>query len=146
MRKEKKKHALNLLPCYAWHGWSMHLTRGLTFIHPTNTGNSMADEQKKEDAGPPLALPPPSRDDDTTPNSSNNEDTVRTITADGGSVKLDHLGPIIINTDGTVARIANWHALTEAEQAVALRRIAKRNKERAQQLSQGAAADGEDHA
>jgi hypothetical protein len=59
---------------------------------------------------------------------------VRTITIDGASVKLDHLGPIIVNTDGTVARISNWQELSEGERSVALRRIAKRNKARVQQL------------
>jgi len=59
---------------------------------------------------------------------------VRTITVDGASVKLDHLGPMIINTDGTVARIFNWAGLSEGEKNVALRRIAKRNKARVEQL------------
>jgi hypothetical protein len=90
----------------------------------------------------PLALPPsqplPS---DATSNSSGSsgEQGVRTITitVDGALVKLDHLGPIIINTDGTVARISNWQELSEGEQSVALRRIAKRNKARVQQLTDG---------
>jgi predicted Fe-S protein YdhL (DUF1289 family) len=54
---------------------------------------------------------------------------------DGASVKLDHLGPIIIGTEGAVGRISNWNALSEGEQNVALRRIAKRNKARIQQLT-----------
>ncbi|XRB03778.1 hypothetical protein NFJ02_18g31330 [Pycnococcus provasolii] len=49
---------------------------------------------------------------------------------DGGILKLDHLGPVIVGTDGTLSRIANWNELSEREQAVALRRIAKRNRER----------------
>ena len=99
----------------------------------------------------PLALPPseplPS---DTTSSSSSSGDpgVVRTITVDGASVKLDHLGPMIINTDGTVARISNWAGLSEGEQNVALRRIAKRNKARVEQLlvetnKQGGGGGGE---
>ena len=42
-------------------------------------------------------------------------------------VVLDHLGPIVVNSDGTLARIANWDELSEQEQSVAKRRIAKRN-------------------
>jgi len=41
---------------------------------------------------------------------------------------------MIINTDGTVARIFNWAGLSEGEKNVALRRIAKRNKARVEQL------------
>ena len=41
-----------------------------------------------------------------------------------------------VNADGTVSRIANWDQLTEHEQTVALRRIAKRNKERIDALKQ----------
>lgn len=43
---------------------------------------------------------------------------------------LDDLGPLIVGVDGGLGRIANWGSLTEAEQQVALRRLARRNKER----------------
>jgi hypothetical protein len=55
----------------------------------------------------------------------------------GQTLKLDALGPIIVNSDGTTSRIVNWANLTERERQVALRRIAARNKERAAQLSEG---------
>lgn len=48
----------------------------------------------------------------------------------GESLKLDHLGPIILNTDGTTRRIDNWDNLTEREREVTWRRIKKRNEER----------------
>jgi len=48
----------------------------------------------------------------------------------GQSLKLEHLGPIIINTDGTMRRIDNWETLTESEREVSWRRIKKRNAER----------------
>jgi hypothetical protein len=60
--------------------------------------------------------------------------------------KFDALGPIIINTDGTMARIPNWETLTEGEQLKALRLIAKRNQlrkaELLEQQKSGAAATG----
>mmetsp|Transcript_6651 Transcript_6651/g.18972 ORF Transcript_6651/g.18972 Transcript_6651/m.18972 type:complete len:104 (+) Transcript_6651:1807-2118(+) len=63
-----------------------------------------------------------------------------TVDADTG-VRMDALGPIIINTDGTVARISNWAALTERERKVALKRIAKRNAQRREVLeARGAVA------
>ncbi|KAG5178179.1 hypothetical protein JKP88DRAFT_188785 [Tribonema minus] len=55
----------------------------------------------------------------------------------GETMRLDHLGPIIINSDGTTRRITNWDTMTERERQVALRRIAKRNKERIETLQGG---------
>jgi len=48
----------------------------------------------------------------------------------GGTVKMDALGPIVVNENGSLSRITNWDALSEREREVAKRRIAKRNKER----------------
>lgn len=41
-----------------------------------------------------------------------------------------------VNNDGTTKRITNWEDLSEHERAVALRRIAKRNKQRLEILQQ----------
>ena len=60
----------------------------------------------------------------------------RTIQVDGQAVKLDSLGPMIINTDGTVSRISNWTELSETEQARSLRLIAKRNRQRTEALEE----------
>eukprot|EP01031_Cornospumella_fuschlensis_P036104 gene36104-43780_t len=49
-------------------------------------------------------------------------------------IKLDELGPIILNSDGTISRIKNWHELSDHERRTSLRRIAKRNQERKHQL------------
>lgn len=48
----------------------------------------------------------------------------------GDSLKLDDLGPIIINPDGTTRRIANWANLTKFEQDNTWRLISARNKRR----------------
>ena len=45
-------------------------------------------------------------------------------------MKMDHLGPIIVNRDGTMSRIEKWAELTEGERTNALRIIAARNKRR----------------
>ena len=66
------------------------------------------------------------------------EDASTSVTLDvstGQPVVLDHLGPVVVNTDGTLSRIANWAELSEHEQKVSLRRIAKRNVERLQALN-----------
>ncbi|KAI9329158.1 hypothetical protein BDR26DRAFT_807966 [Obelidium mucronatum] len=53
----------------------------------------------------------------------------------GGSVTLDHLGPIVVGVDGSMQRITNWDTLTEAERKNTMRVVAKRNKQRLEQLA-----------
>mmetsp|Transcript_4396 Transcript_4396/g.12339 ORF Transcript_4396/g.12339 Transcript_4396/m.12339 type:complete len:110 (-) Transcript_4396:117-446(-) len=53
----------------------------------------------------------------------------------GASIKMDSLGPVIVNSDGTISRITNWDIMTEHEKKVALKRIAKRNNERKEALA-----------
>lgn len=48
----------------------------------------------------------------------------------GDGVKLDALGPMVVNTDGSLSRIANWDRMAEIEKTNTLRIIGKRNKER----------------
>lgn len=50
------------------------------------------------------------------------------------SVKLDHLGPMVVNVDGTLARISNWEQMTDGEKQGTLRIIGKRNKQRLEAL------------
>lgn len=57
-------------------------------------------------------------------------------TVEDNVAKLDFLGPIIVNTDGTLSRIPNWNSLTSHEQTNTLRLIAKRNKTRMSLLQQ----------
>lgn len=49
-------------------------------------------------------------------------------------IKLDHLGPMIVNSDGTISRIANWQNMSEIEKQRSLRLLAKRNNARIQSL------------
>ncbi|KAH6912003.1 hypothetical protein BKA70DRAFT_1098266 [Coprinopsis sp. MPI-PUGE-AT-0042] len=44
------------------------------------------------------------------------------------AVKLDALGPMVVNKDGTLSRIANWQILTEHERKNTLRVLSARNK------------------
>ncbi|KZP09550.1 hypothetical protein FIBSPDRAFT_759811, partial [Athelia psychrophila] len=48
---------------------------------------------------------------------------------------LDHLGPMVINLDGTIARISNWDALSEAERLNTLRAIGRRNRKKVEELA-----------
>jgi hypothetical protein len=52
----------------------------------------------------------------------------------GESISFDHMGPIIINSDGTTRTIENWNEMSPQEQQTAWRRIAKRNEERRKAL------------
>jgi len=44
--------------------------------------------------------------------------------------KLDHLGPMVVNQDGTISRIANWDQMSEIERKNTVRVLGKRNKTR----------------
>ncbi|KAI0998826.1 hypothetical protein K3495_g9370 [Podosphaera aphanis] len=52
------------------------------------------------------------------------------MSSGNASVSLDHLGPIVVGTDGTMSRISNWDQMTEMEQKNTLRIISKRNQVR----------------
>ncbi|CRG85482.1 hypothetical protein PISL3812_02537 [Talaromyces islandicus] len=52
----------------------------------------------------------------------------------GSTVSLDHLGPIVVNQDGSMSRISNWAQMTEMEQKNTLRIVGKRNQQRLQAL------------
>lgn len=86
------------------------------------------DSSKPKAEEPPLALPP------TNPNGgSGGAEESRTLRV-GESLDFEELGPIIINSDGTTRRIANWDDMTAQEQQVTWKRIAARNKRRLEEL------------
>ncbi|TLD10158.1 hypothetical protein PgNI_05578 [Pyricularia grisea] len=90
----------------------------------------------------PLPLPP-TPDQSTTAN-----DGVKQLNAQGGSVSFDHLGPIVVNQDGTMSRVANWPNMTQIERENTLRILGKRNQLRLAALRKAAedtekAGDGE---
>ena len=72
-----------------------------------------------------LLLPPPINEDPS-------EKTMKL----GEKISMEHLGPIIINTDGSLRRIDNWDKLSKEEQDRSFRLIAARNKKRIEILKQ----------
>lgn len=54
----------------------------------------------------------------------------------GPSLAMSDLGPIIVNTDGTLRRIENWSQLTKAEQASTIKMVTRRNKKRLEALKE----------
>ncbi|BEI83342.1 hypothetical protein CcaverHIS002_0312100 [Cutaneotrichosporon cavernicola] len=74
----------------------------------------------------------------------NGHDDVVTIDVDGTPVKLDKLGPMIINSDGTISRITTWTEMSEIERNRALRLMVKRNLVRLRKLDREHKNDGQD--
>jgi hypothetical protein len=56
-------------------------------------------------------------------------------------MKLDHLGPLVVNKDGTLSRIGNWAEMSEIERQNTLRVLGKRNMLRREALEK--AGEGE---
>lgn len=47
---------------------------------------------------------------------SSTSQSVNTLTLNGDSLKLDALGPVVVNEDGSICRITNWHQMNSHEQ------------------------------
>ncbi|KIO20279.1 hypothetical protein M407DRAFT_30071 [Tulasnella calospora MUT 4182] len=61
----------------------------------------------------------------------------------GTTVKLDRLGPLVVNSDGTLSRIANWEDMTEIEKERTYRILLKRNQIRLEDQKQKFSSNGE---
>lgn len=77
------------------------------------------------DQAPPAALPqaqvpllPPPKPESGAPQ----------LEVGGEGVKLDHLGPMVVNKDGSLSRIANWDSMSAREKKVTLKRLGERNQ------------------
>lgn len=79
----------------------------------------------------PLPLPEPSSESDSTK-----------LSVNGEGVKLDHLGPLVVNKDGTLSRIANWGNMAEVERQNTLRILGKRNQLRMESLKEQEGTQG----
>lgn len=111
------------------HATNLYSTLAKTYSTMSNQASSNPQtptlESSSEDKSKPvLALP----------DSSSASDDVPQLDVNGDGVKLDHLGPLVVNTDGTLARISNWAQMTEIERKNTLRVLGKRNKERMARL------------
>ncbi|KAM7194889.1 hypothetical protein V8F20_007754 [Naviculisporaceae sp. PSN 640] len=97
-------------------------------VPPAPRGTSFLVREPEPDATPasashaPLPLPAPS---DASPEPENRTTTVE---VNGQAIALDHLGPTVINRDGTLSRIANWPEMTPWERENTLKVLGKRNQ------------------
>ncbi|CEP18137.1 hypothetical protein [Parasitella parasitica] len=85
-----------------------------------SSSSSSADSLKQT----PLALP------------STADETVQVDIND--TYKLNELGPVVINENGTMSRINNWFEMNEIERANVKRVLLKRNRERLARLKEAA--------
>ena len=87
--------------------------------NPPNTTDAQAKDSSSSSAKtPPAPLPLPE------PSSAN----APQLNVNGEGVKLDHLGPMVVNKDGTLSRIANWDKMADIERQNTLRILGKRNQ------------------
>ena len=78
------------------------------------------------------------------PDASSSGTTKLDVSEGGSTVKLDHMGPLVVNQDGSLSRIANWDQMAEIEKKNTLRVLGKRNKARLEALKK-AGGKGEEN-
>jgi hypothetical protein len=82
---------------------------------------------KESDQPAVLALPPP---EDPMSEGAGQAPTLELNTPTqgvaGGVYKFDALGPMIVNSDGTLSRITNWQELSEGERERTVRLLVKK--------------------
>lgn len=84
-----------------------------------------------------LPLPPPPSE------SGEGGDATTTIEVNGARVSLaDRLGPVVVNEDGTMSRIANWGEMSDIEKRNTVRILGARNRLRLDALRGGGGSDG----
>jgi len=92
-------------------------------------------DEVEQSSHPTLGLPAPSDGGDT---------AKIDVGGEGSTVSLDHLGPIVVNQDGTLSRISNWDKMTETEKRNTLRVLGKRNRLRMEKLKAAGAGNDAD--
>ncbi|KAF9163745.1 hypothetical protein DFQ26_002161 [Actinomortierella ambigua] len=96
-----------------------------TKMADTTTPTSSTEQHKdqRDSQKPALTLPAPGDI------SSSN-----TLEVNGQDLKLDLLGPVVVNEDGSMSRIDNWAEMSEIEKANVRRILVKRNNQRLARL------------
>ncbi|KAL3450883.1 hypothetical protein BJX65DRAFT_253114 [Aspergillus insuetus] len=102
-----------------------------TTTQPPTQNDIPSSSSTETETKPLLALP-----------STDSTNITHQLDVNGDGVKLDHLGPLIVNADGTLARISNWAQMTEIERRNTLRVLGKRNKARMDALKAKQAEKG----
>ncbi|KAL3418422.1 hypothetical protein PVAG01_10138 [Phlyctema vagabunda] len=111
---------------------SLPIRRKYAMSAPENSANSSKhpDGGSEASSTPDENQPKPTKERLALPAAGEGGVTQLDVSGTGTSVKLDHLGPMVVNQDGTLSRISNWDQMSEFEQKTTLRVLGKRNKER----------------
>ncbi|KAG9321564.1 hypothetical protein KVV02_008209 [Mortierella alpina] len=101
------------------------------FTSGTSTSTSNASSTESQSPSPttdqkksPLALPAP----------GDVPTDAQQLEVNGKDIKLDILGPVVVNEDGTMSRIDNWGEMADIEKANVRRILLKRNAQRLTRL------------
>ncbi|TFB05109.1 hypothetical protein CCMA1212_003037 [Trichoderma ghanense] len=100
---------------------------------PQQPPSSSNDSASTSQSVPRNALPAPSPADEV---------HTLDVSGSGSTVKLDALGPLVVNADGTMSRIANWDKMADIERENTLRILGKRNQERLAALREARGING----
>jgi hypothetical protein len=113
---------------------------------PENTAPTTAEDQhqqqQQQQQTPPKPtplLPGPDSAEQATAGSAPASQSID-MSGGGGTLRLDHLGPLVVNLDGTMSRIANWAEMADVERENTLRILGRRNKQRLEALKAKKAA------
>ncbi|KAI0535855.1 hypothetical protein GGR58DRAFT_421087 [Xylaria digitata] len=91
----------------------------------TKTGNNNDAQPESQSSAAPAPLPAlPAAGDGTS----------STLEVGGAALRLDRLGPLVVNEDGTMSRIENWEKMADIERENTLRILGKRNQMRLAKL------------
>ncbi|KAJ5502068.1 hypothetical protein N7463_004942 [Penicillium fimorum] len=105
-----------------------------------DTQHQVTQEQEQE---PKKNLYLPASDPSNPISNQQGEGSIKIDMSGGGTeVKLDHLGPMVVNVDGTLSQIGNWQQMTEIEKSNTMRVLGKRNKKRLEALKAKEKAEG----
>ncbi|KAI1118055.1 hypothetical protein F5Y14DRAFT_296326 [Nemania sp. NC0429] len=89
----------------------------------SNSSNTAHPETASNPAPPPALPALPAADGPS-----------QTLEVGGAALRLDHLGPLVVNVDGTLSRVANWDKMADIERENTLRILGKRNQTRLAKL------------
>ncbi|KAL7912843.1 hypothetical protein GGI35DRAFT_264530 [Trichoderma velutinum] len=99
-------------------------------ISPFSSSSSNMNSPKDDSSSSTPSAEPSSRNALPAPGSNNENVTTLDVSGSGTTVKLDALGPMVVNVDGTMSRISNWDKMADIEKENTLRIIGKRNQQR----------------
>jgi len=92
-----------------------------------NQTQSQAQAQAQDPAAAALGLPEPKSGVGLGPQQLD-------LSSGQDVVSLDHLGPMVVNVDGTLSRISNWEEMSAIEKKNTMRVLGVRNKARLKAL------------